>query len=134
MPTISPPSSAQSPTDRSYSPRGRWLWPLALALALAVGSSSPSAADGEAAYILAAPNDSTWLALVTREGRWAVQFDTSVCRPLLPGSQVLLDGSTPTSAVWSGVTRCPLAHAIFVDPTPCATRDGQCAVDLEPRG
>jgi hypothetical protein len=134
MPTSSPPSSAQSPTDRSSPRHWRWLWPVAVALALAAGNSSPTVADGEAAYILAAPNDPTWLTLVTREGRWAVQFDTSVCPPLPPGSQVLLDGPTPTSAVWSGVTRCPLAHAIFVDPTPCATSDGQCAVDLEPRG
>src|SRR5262249_9648674 len=114
MPMISLPSSAQSPTERS-SPRGwRWLWPVALALAIAFANVIPSAADGEAAYILAAPNDSTWLALVTREGRWAVQFDTSVCRPLPPGTQVLLDGRAPTSAVWSGVTRCPLTQTIFV--------------------
>jgi hypothetical protein len=107
---------------------------VAVTAMLALAHATPAAADGKAAYILAAPNDATWLALVTREGRWAVQFDTSVCRPLSPFTPVLLDSTTPTSAVWSGTTRCPLTRAVFVDPTPCATRDGQCAVDLEPRG
>jgi hypothetical protein len=102
-----------------------------IGILLLLSQAGPLRADGEAAYVLAAPNDSTWLALVTREGRFAVQFDLNACTPPQPGTEITLDGAMVR---WDSVHVCRVSEALYMDPTPCATRDGQCDVSLEPRG
>ena len=101
----------------------------------------PDVGQAVAAYVRPSPRDPslTWLEVATPQGRWAVLYDTTLCVPPAPWTDVWLaldDASTrPITAERSGAGMCALAQWSWTSDVPCATDgDGVCDAAADPAG
>jgi len=110
---------------------------VAAALALVPASAR---ADGypEQVYTAVSPAGRDWLALLTLEGRWAIQVGDG-CPTLASGlglnvmlsTPVEADGATlwvPDDALLAAGEACPIKAFIWQTDAPCVTHDGVCDV------
>ena len=99
------------------------------------------------AYVLSAPNDPAWLALVTRGGRWAIRCGpepippaTNVMVWLAPGLEPVMAEIAPMVLTPDGQPMPDLLHgclveqALFATSVPCAELDGVCDIAAESEG
>jgi hypothetical protein len=101
----------------------------------------PDAGQALAAYVRPSPGDPslTWLELAAPQGRWAVLYDTDLCVPPAPWTNVWLardDASMqPITVERSGAGMCALAQRAWTSDVPCATDgDGVCEATADPAG
>ena len=101
----------------------------------------PDVGQVVAAYVRPSPRDPslTWLEVATPQGRWAVLYDTALCVPPAPWTNVWLaldDASTrPITAERSGTGMCALTQWSWTSDVPCATDDdGVCDAAADPAG
>jgi hypothetical protein len=101
----------------------------------------PDLGQAVAAYVRPSPRDPslTWLELAAPQGRWAVLYDTALCVPPAPWTNVWLaldDASTrPITVERSGTGMCALAQWAWTSDVPCAVDgDGVCEAAADPAG
>jgi len=101
----------------------------------------PDVGQAVAAYVRPSPRDPslTWLEVATPQGRWAVLYDTALCEPPAPWTNVWLaldDASTrPITAERLGTGMCALAQWSWTSDVPCAADgDGVCDAAADPAG
>lgn len=94
------------------------------------------------AYVTSAPNDPSWLVLVTQQGRWVVQLDCGA-GVIPPASDVQVTAQDDITVVQpmmlddSGAfvpdpsQVCQVQQALYGGDTPCAELDGVCTVAAE---
>lgn len=99
--------------------------------------------DGRA-YVTSAPNDPSWLVLVTQDGRWVIQPDCGpeVIPPASDVQVVVLDDVVllqPMELDLDGTfyadssQACWILQAFYAGDTPCAQLEGVCTVAAEGR-
>ncbi len=109
------------------------------AVGLALAPSVTLADDWpQQAIITAGPGSQDWLALLTLEGRWAVQVGDG-CPQITSGmgmNIVLSDSpeaddatlTVPDGAEFGAGQSCPITARLFQSETPCETHHGVCDV------
>ena len=128
-PTITPKPTASSSTD---TPTPAATTPVPTAPILVVSRTTP-------AYVRPIPGDpsETWLELALPQGRWAVQYDTALCTPPAPWTNVWLamdeESDRPITVVRDDASAmCALALWSSASELACATDDhGDCDVEMD---
>jgi hypothetical protein len=125
-----PPPTLQPPTDTPRPVPG-----VAQEPALPV----PNVGQAVAAYVRPSPRDPSgnWLELALPSGRWAILYDSVLCTPPAPWTNVWLalddQSDRPITADRAGDgAMCAVAHWSWSSDVPCAADDrGTCDVALD---
>jgi hypothetical protein len=99
----------------------------------------PDPGRSVAAYVRPSPRDAggTWLELAVPQGRWAILYDTTLCAPPAPWTNVWLtlddQSDRPITADRDGDgAMCAVAASSWTSDVPCAADDqGTCDVALD---
>src|SRR5918912_3117547 len=113
----------------------------ALLLAPTAGLADDEVSYPEQVYTGVSPSSDDWLALISLEGRWAIQVGDG-CPTLASGLglNVLLTGPVesdgamlvmPDGAPLAAGEACPITAHIWQSAVPCVVHDGVCDIAYE---